>query len=240
LLVCSTADGCFGGHSGGETPGYIPNPVAKPSSADGTALGRVWESRTPPDSTLERPTPHGVGLSVFPKLLATPARGKRAGSGRAGGRRAGLTRLSARRVWASSGPACPSRRPSERVSSRTRRRRRHPPAMMYFLSFRSTGLPVRGSASPAVRAHLPGLGSFQRRKASSVPPGPGIPAGRHLLRHRCPRQPCHGSRPPARGRLLSSACLRERTAGPWERRSRVRGKCGCAALAVPAKGVEGI
>ena len=27
----------FGGHSGGETPGPIPNPEVKPSSADGTA-----------------------------------------------------------------------------------------------------------------------------------------------------------------------------------------------------------
>src|SRR4051794_41649842 len=51
LLVCRCVDGCFGGHSGGETPGLIPNPEAKPSSADGTAPGRVWESRTPPDST---------------------------------------------------------------------------------------------------------------------------------------------------------------------------------------------
>ena len=40
---------CYGGHSVGETPGSIPNPVAKPFSADGTALGRVWESRSPPD-----------------------------------------------------------------------------------------------------------------------------------------------------------------------------------------------
>src|SRR3954454_11956985 len=39
----------YGGHSGGETPGLIPNPEAKPSSADGTAPERVWESRTPPD-----------------------------------------------------------------------------------------------------------------------------------------------------------------------------------------------
>ena len=30
------------------TPGPIPNPEAKPSSADGTALVRVWESRSPP------------------------------------------------------------------------------------------------------------------------------------------------------------------------------------------------
>lgn len=40
---------CFGGHSGGEIPGYIPNPEVKPSSADGTALGTVWEIRTLPD-----------------------------------------------------------------------------------------------------------------------------------------------------------------------------------------------
>src|SRR3954465_4050873 len=39
----------FGGHSGGETPGLIPNPEVKPSSADGTAPETVWESRTPPD-----------------------------------------------------------------------------------------------------------------------------------------------------------------------------------------------
>ncbi|MEY4458549.1 MAG: hypothetical protein RIS25_1142, partial [Actinomycetota bacterium] len=39
----------FGGHSGGETPGYIPNPEAKTTSADGTAGGTLWESRTPPD-----------------------------------------------------------------------------------------------------------------------------------------------------------------------------------------------
>jgi hypothetical protein len=39
----------YGGHSGRETPGYIPNPEVKLSSADGTAPGTVWESRTPPD-----------------------------------------------------------------------------------------------------------------------------------------------------------------------------------------------
>ena len=41
-----------GGFSGGGTPGPIPNPVAKPSSADGTALVRVWESRTLPTSNV--------------------------------------------------------------------------------------------------------------------------------------------------------------------------------------------
>lgn len=35
-------------NSGGETPGPIPNPEAKPANADGTAPGRVWESRKPP------------------------------------------------------------------------------------------------------------------------------------------------------------------------------------------------
>src|SRR5438105_7189505 len=38
----------FGGNCGGETPGPIPNPEVKPSSADGTALETGWESRSPP------------------------------------------------------------------------------------------------------------------------------------------------------------------------------------------------
>ena len=31
-----------------ETPGPIPNPEAKPVHADGTATGRLWESKSPP------------------------------------------------------------------------------------------------------------------------------------------------------------------------------------------------
>lgn len=46
-----------GGHGGRETPGPIPNPEVKPSSADGTARGSVWESRRPPDHT---PSPAGT------------------------------------------------------------------------------------------------------------------------------------------------------------------------------------
>ena len=42
FLGVSVVDG------GGETPGPFPNPEAKPARADGTALGRVWESRSPP------------------------------------------------------------------------------------------------------------------------------------------------------------------------------------------------
>ena len=37
---------------GGETPGPFPNPEAKPVCADGTAPGRVWESRSPPASKI--------------------------------------------------------------------------------------------------------------------------------------------------------------------------------------------
>src|SRR3954469_3451823 len=40
---------CFGGYSVRETPGPIPNPEAKPDSADGTATEGLWESRTPPN-----------------------------------------------------------------------------------------------------------------------------------------------------------------------------------------------
>ena len=51
---------CYGGHSVEETPGSIPNPEAKLDCADGTALGRVWESRSPPDIFV------GVGVSLRP------------------------------------------------------------------------------------------------------------------------------------------------------------------------------
>ena len=41
-----------GGDGGEGPPGPIPNPVAKLPSADGTALDRVWESKTPPTHSL--------------------------------------------------------------------------------------------------------------------------------------------------------------------------------------------
>src|SRR5687767_10675171 len=44
----------YGGHGERETPGPIPNPEAKPLSADGTALETGWESRTPPDNHSRR------------------------------------------------------------------------------------------------------------------------------------------------------------------------------------------
>ena len=46
----------FRGHSGGGTPGPIPNPEVKPSSADGTARETVWESRSPPGVNREGPS----------------------------------------------------------------------------------------------------------------------------------------------------------------------------------------
>ena len=42
---------------GGETPGPIPNPQAKPARADGTAPGREWESRLPPTQQLHTQAP---------------------------------------------------------------------------------------------------------------------------------------------------------------------------------------
>ena len=50
-FTCSQS---YGGHGERETPGNIPNPEAKPLSADGTALETGWESRTPPDNTSRR------------------------------------------------------------------------------------------------------------------------------------------------------------------------------------------
>src|ERR1700754_1185591 len=86
---------CHGGHSGGETPGPIPNPEAKPSSADGTALVRVWESRSSPTFNVftSGPPPAGGGPLLYPLEVSIadgsgddrPRRGHRAG-GRAGDR----------------------------------------------------------------------------------------------------------------------------------------------------------
>ena len=46
--VYGVPDWFDGGYSGRVTPGPFPNPEAKTARADGTALGRVWESRSPP------------------------------------------------------------------------------------------------------------------------------------------------------------------------------------------------
>ena len=57
----------YGSNSVGETPGPIPNPEAKPYSADGTAPARVWESRTLPNTTPRRGAPnHGGPSSAYP------------------------------------------------------------------------------------------------------------------------------------------------------------------------------
>src|SRR4028118_1616547 len=58
---------CYGGHGERETPGPIPNPEAKPLSADGTVLETGWESRTPPDNHSQKgPTPPGAGPFCIP------------------------------------------------------------------------------------------------------------------------------------------------------------------------------
>ena len=61
----------YGGHSGGETPGPIPNPEAKPSSADGTAPARVWESRTPPNTTPQKKGAPTQGGPFFLSSIGT-------------------------------------------------------------------------------------------------------------------------------------------------------------------------
>ena len=45
----------------GKHPVSIPNLEVKPFSADGTATGRSWESRTSPDITLLRAAPSWGG-----------------------------------------------------------------------------------------------------------------------------------------------------------------------------------
>ena len=61
----------FGGHSGGVTPVPIPNTEVKPTSADGTWGETPWESRTPPDFSVEGPTSVGP-FSRFPPRSRGP------------------------------------------------------------------------------------------------------------------------------------------------------------------------
>src|SRR6476661_7099292 len=56
----------YGGHSDRETPGPIPNPEAKPASADDTTQPG-WKSRTPPNTTQALCPPillGGKGISI--------------------------------------------------------------------------------------------------------------------------------------------------------------------------------
>src|SRR5215207_6441407 len=60
-ILVRTCSQSYGGHGERETPGHIPNPEAKPLSADGTALETGWESRTPPDNHSRRGPSHRPG-----------------------------------------------------------------------------------------------------------------------------------------------------------------------------------
>src|SRR3954465_15287802 len=78
VMTCSQ---CYGGHGERETPGHIPNPEAKPFSADGTAPGTGWESRTPPDNHSRT----GPNHQVWPRSACPQAPGP-PGSGRVRGK----------------------------------------------------------------------------------------------------------------------------------------------------------
>src|SRR6266581_933385 len=67
----------------GKHPVSIPNLEVKPDSADGTATGRSWESRTPPDIHTVKGHPNGVALNILPGPFAAPphcVRGRGPGS----------------------------------------------------------------------------------------------------------------------------------------------------------------
>src|SRR4051795_4806604 len=67
----ATSSQRYGGHGERETPGPIPNPEAKPLSADGTARATAWESRTSPDTTCsEGCSVRRTALAVFSDVKA--------------------------------------------------------------------------------------------------------------------------------------------------------------------------
>ena len=53
----------------GKRPASIPNLEAKPASADGTAPGRVWESRTPPQHSIQRVGPGTRSFQAPPAFV---------------------------------------------------------------------------------------------------------------------------------------------------------------------------
>ena len=76
IRVVGRSEWFCGGHGPGETPGPFPNPEAKAWHGDGTALERVWESSTPPHSTVWTfwSSPLGDSRKVpFFILLGVPA-----------------------------------------------------------------------------------------------------------------------------------------------------------------------
>ena len=58
----------------GKRPASIPNLEAKPASADGTAPGRVWESRTPPQHSIQRVGPGTRSFQAPPAFYARNTR----------------------------------------------------------------------------------------------------------------------------------------------------------------------
>ena len=157
--VCRTTRQRYGGHSEGETPGPIPNPEAKPLSADGTARETVWESRTPPDNHSHKGHPHqGVALVRIPgnavALMRATAGRTTAASSRTGmwprttGRRPRIGKHEPLALPNEEGRACSGGRSSGiRGACCTKRRaRRRGPRMTS-----STGTPLR----PAQRRRDP-------------------------------------------------------------------------------------
>jgi hypothetical protein len=66
LSRCKSVYKLSGGNGGGATPVPIPNTEVKPSSADGTALVTVWESRSLPEAFF---VVQNLPNSLFPKAL---------------------------------------------------------------------------------------------------------------------------------------------------------------------------
>ena len=58
----------------GKRPAPIPNLEAKPASADGTAPGRVWESRTPPQHSIQRVGPGTRSFQAPPAFVIPTGR----------------------------------------------------------------------------------------------------------------------------------------------------------------------
>ena len=154
---------CYGGHSERETPGHIPNPEAKTLSADGTAGETPWESRTPPDILLTRPSSH-------PKMASSHVRTQRedrAWPTTTTARRIDLGRIS--RTGRAASSATAGHGMPRAAIARTGRRDRTSPAAPTALAARIVPPKADGPIGRTVQAS---------RAARSVPAGRTAPTGR--------------------------------------------------------------
>ena len=218
----STCSQSYGGHGERETPGNIPNPEAKPLSADGTALETGWESRTPPDNHSRRGPSSRWGPFVVPTLASVTGAFRRSISATFGtGQRSAAAGLL--------GSVAPTLSPSQSFSVGTPARPSGPRPAPAGVCSHSAGSHIRLACSDLCAAGPPGRRPRSEPAGTRVRRSPSMlnrpwRAGPPPARAEGPgpgRPPPAGSGPPGR---TPAASTRRTPAAPRPRSARTRSR----------------